>query len=1331
MQSRNNWLTPLPRLRGQGLRVGGALLCLLCAGRSAVAQNAVQVPGGGSYADSVPAANLGDGWAGPSVGATLGLYDTLNIDPAKKNGPIPTNRWWTNLLVSKNYDSNLWLYPGIARFTSNGLNLYYPNAWVPRNANTPFAPSGGFDTGPAVVVDGVVPLHSQAGDTILGDFSGAAYPAGWTATGDLAGTAPLPGGNWPNESPPVTGFLGNACLNTYRGTNATQGTLTSPTFAIKNKYINLLVGGGNDPVNTVVQLIVNGSAVKSTTGADANGNPNVNLHWVQWDVFALKGQNAQIRIADTTSGGWGFIVCSHIVATDNAADPAMLYTTSFTAPLGKITNWGDWNLDYAQTDAQGNQIKTTVARGIPFIWARYSGLNPRIHVGAGTPLYDAGGNAINAASGTFTASNFAFTITEGNGNKHTFGIFAPANTVFKVAGDAVIAQSAPYLVYGFLPDKSNLGAFSQYAYARPTDTRMDWTYDRPNGKVATTWTIKTAPLQGTGAATLQGFLPHHYRTTANDLAFQSYSYLTPRGPMKIAPGASFHISWPFRGIAPTLPAPHVNNLPNDYNAARMTNYMNQFTAAGHPNLAGDTYYGARELAQSAQVMAIDAQLNQYAPLSTIETNLRAQMADWMTYTPGETNHYFARYNNWRALIGFNVNFGSQAFNDMHFHYGYFAVTAALLGMHDPSFLTQYGGMARQMVKQYANWDRTDPNFPVLRCFDIWEGHSGAGGLADGQGENQESSSEAMNSWAGMYLLGGMMNDIPMTDAGAMGYAIESTAVNEYWQDWKQTNFPASYGEATTGILASSGIAYGTYFSGDPVWVNAIQWVATNNWNNYLVRDKSVAARQLAAMWQTRADWDAHGVGGFKLDPAYPNNVEGIAQNGGAGLANAILGFQMMFDPDTVAAILDNDLAANIPTATDATYSGESYYLTHSYRTIGDQDYNYYTSAPCSAVYLNARTNQRTFVIYNPQVSAQVVTVYNNGAIAGTITVPARRMVATTALNSGAPAATPYFLASTALPGKINAVNFDSGGEGFGYHLVNRIPQIGTFTLEPQSITPAPSDVFGANAGTVFTALPNDFTPSSLPSGANYRPLESVRIESSSDGGYDVTGTAAGQWLQYGVQAQKTGTYTIYFRVAGAGAFHLTDENGANLTGTLTIPATGSGQNWTTLAATATLAAGQHTLRLLEDTGGFNIESMTFIASGSAANVPVGQTISLKSLADNLYVTAENAGAAPLIANRGGAAGWEQFVVIDAGNGNIALKAIANGKFVSAANGTLIASQTTIGPAETFLWFDQGSGVFSLKASNGSFVIAPNSATSLIAAGTTLFSPAAQFLFATF
>jgi hypothetical protein len=61
-------------------------------------------------------------------------------------------------------------------------------------------------------------------------------------------------------------------------------------------------------------------------------------------------------------------------------------------------------------------------------------------------------------------------------------------------------------------------------------------------------------------------------------------------------------------------------------------------------------------------------------------------------------------------------------------------------------------------------------------------------------------------------------------------------------------------------------------------------------------------------------------------------------------------------------------------------------------------------------------------------------------------------------------------------------------------------------------------------------------------------------------------------------------------------------------------------------------------------------------------------ISLRAHANGKYVTAENAGAAPLIANRIAIGGWEQFDVLDAGNGNVALQAHANNQIVSGKYG---------------------------------------------------------------
>ena len=112
-------------------------------------------------------------------------------------------------------------------------------------------------------------------------------------------------------------------------------------------------------------------------------------------------------------------------------------------------------------------------------------------------------------------------------------------------------------------------------------------------------------------------------------------------------------------------------------------------------------------------------------------------------------------------------------------------------------------------------------------------------------------------------------------------------------------------------------------------------------------------------------------------------------------------------------------------------------------------------------------------------------------------------------------------------------------------------------------------------------------------------------------------------------------------------------------------------------------------------------------------------ISLRAHANNKYVTADNAGAAPLIANRTAIGPWEQFDRLDAGGGQIALRAHANSKVVTADNAgasPLIANRTAVGPWETFTLVTNADGSVSLKANaNGKYVTAENAgAASLIA-----------------
>ena len=156
----------------------------------------------------------------------------------------------------------------------------------------------------------------------------------------------------------------------------------------------------------------------------------------------------------------------------------------------------------------------------------------------------------------------------------------------------------------------------------------------------------------------------------------------------------------------------------------------------------------------------------------------------------------------------------------------------------------------------------------------------------------------------------------------------------------------------------------------------------------------------------------------------------------------------------------------------------------------------------------------------------------------------------------APASTPFRGAPIALPGTVQAEDFDSGGEGVAYH-----------------------------------------DNSSGNSGGQYRPTSNVDIAAASDatGNYTLGWVGSGEWLKYSVSVAAAGQYDIEIRVASAGAggtFHI-EVNGTDVTGSLAVPNTGGWQTWTTIRRTGVqLAAGPQLWRIVMDTRG---------ASGAVGN----------------------------------------------------------------------------------------------------------------------------------
>jgi endoglucanase Acf2 len=811
-----------------GLALGAGVTPVMAA---APAPAAPAAPEQGPTRDGVPV-GAGSVAATPPPEVGQGVQDTLNqhlyLDASLAGQPVPTNSWWTDLLVSR-YSGDLWADPLVVANDSRGAIVRYPTDF---NAD-----------GTAMVLDhpvvagGLAVPRPDASDLVLADFEDG-LPDGWTATGD-AFTA-VSDGTSPGQSP-VSGFLGRGLLNSFTpaaGDGAT-GTLTSPEFTVDRAALAAMVGGGNRPGQEELRLVVDGEVVLSATGEDSE-----TLRWVTWDLTPWQGRTAHLEVVDSLTAGWAHVLVDHIVLTDVPDGVGDRFDPVFAADSAVVTGWGDWNVSWrlgTEADATAPHIDVTAARGVPYLWFEYEGVTPTLTLEAGAQLTDAAGEQL-----TFPATTDRFVVEQGG---RRFGVHAPAGTTFERAGDVVVASAGtPHLVLSALTEGADLDAMQTTAFAVPRDTRMDYALDTAAGTVTETWSLDTEPLEGTGRDTVQGWLPHQYRQADHDLAFTGAEYRVPRGTLRTTVGhGDWTTTYAFTGLTPV---PGVAAAAVDPEVlATMTDFVTDYAAK--TGYGGDTYWGGKDVLQLAEYMLVAKQIGATEPYQALKASLRTALTDWFTYTAGESEHFFARYDTWRALIGFAESYGSSQFTDNHFHYGYFTAAAAMLAMEDPEWAAGYGEIAGLVADQYGNGDRSNPDFPYLRTFDIWAGHSYAGGFSSPGGNNQESSSEAIQSWAGLYLLGVALGDQEMQATGAMGYVTERAAVREYWLDVTGTVFDAAYDHATTGILYDSGQAYATYFSGDPAWIYGIQWMPTGPWLNYLGWDREHATTLLDEMLADR------------------------------------------------------------------------------------------------------------------------------------------------------------------------------------------------------------------------------------------------------------------------------------------------------------------------------------------------------------------------------------------------------------------------------------------------------------------------------------------------
>lgn len=412
-----------------------------------------------------------------------------------------------------------------------------------------------------------------------------------------------------------------------------------------------------------------------------------------------------------------------------------------------------------------------------------------------------------------------------------------------------------------------------------------------------------------GSDTVLGRLPHQ-----GDEGCELGGFSTPYGRMMLC--AATELSWSVPSLQPDAALPIDGSALTDDERVELVDAL-ESDVGSMAETPPDTYFGGKALARLATMLQLARQLGQSdgpaadrarSVAQGLDERLRDELATWTEPQGCEsrTERCFTYDPAVRGVVGREPSFGSDEFNDHHFHYGNFIYAAAVLagatgatGDIDAEFVEQLRPVIDLLAADLAS--SGGELFPVSRAFDPYSGHSWASGFAPfADGNNQESSSEAVSAANALALWGQATGDEALAEQGRWMLSAESNAAQHYWLEFDRQAEPyASYERSVIGIVWDAKRDFGTWFSPEPSAVLGIQLLPMHPVAEYLGGD---GERILAS-----------------LDDVAPEGAETAAQ-----FADYLLMYQALAGPEQAALALD--VARELPAASIDDGNSRAYLL---------------------------------------------------------------------------------------------------------------------------------------------------------------------------------------------------------------------------------------------------------------------------------------------------------------------------------------------------------------------------------------------------------------------
>ncbi|HMH59179.1 MAG TPA: glycosyl hydrolase, partial [Galbitalea sp.] len=266
-------------------------------------------------------------------------------------------------------------------------------------------------------------------------------------------------------------------------------------------------------------------------------------------------------------------------------------------------------------------------------------------------------------------------------------------------------------------------------------------------------------------------------------------------------------------------------------------------------LPTDTYYGGKALYRLANLLTIAHDVGDTSSAATLQAKLDAALKRWATPNGCATrsSQCFVYDPKAKGLVGLQASFGSDQFNDHDFHYGYFLYAASVAVKYDPSLRAPIEPVMDLLAADIGT-AHTSRSFPTRRLFDAYAGHSWASGYAPfADGNNQESSSEAVDAWNGLALWGKTTDNPDLETEAEWMLSAEAASAKADWTNFDRSDpVYSGYQHGVVGINWGGKRDYATWFSADANAKLGIQLIPMSPASTYLAGDPSRIEQNIAA-----------------------------------------------------------------------------------------------------------------------------------------------------------------------------------------------------------------------------------------------------------------------------------------------------------------------------------------------------------------------------------------------------------------------------------------------------------------------------------------------------